>query len=141
MESWHQQASLHALVGDPPIIVLQLLRYTHRSGDCVKIGTRVLVEPGQAIFFPVFREGVACTASPYVVVAITIHLGDHLLSGHYRSVLLQAEGRNWGTWITDDGAAATKSLHSERERMQDSSYLVWLTRAALLPDRRHPVHT
>ena len=78
-----------------------------------------------------FSEGLSCTAYPYLVAAVTLHLGPDLLSGHYRSVLLQAEGLKWGSWITEDGIAAAKTTTADQERMQDSSYLIWLIRAEI----------
>ena len=117
VEGWHQPASVHALAGDPAIVVLQLLRYTHHSGESVKVDTRVTAEPGQAIFLPAFSEGFRGTAYPYLVAAVTIHLGPDLLSGHYRSVLLQAEGS-----LGDLGLQKTASLRPKQQRPTKSVF-------------------
>ena len=70
---WHQQASIHALTTTSHVLVVQLMRYVIHSGDCAKLGTRVVVQPGQTIYFPEFCEDAHYVARPDIVMDVTIH--------------------------------------------------------------------
>ena len=132
VNAWHSQAHVHALLDAPPLILLQLGRFRHRSHRHVT-KLRTVLEIDGAISMPHFVDGLQTQRVQYRVVGGVMHIGNTPASGHYRSFLSSFDGdpepsAMQHAYITDDGQTAHLMSTDEKCLAKANVYLVWCAR-------------
>ena len=84
------QASVHALTHSTNAVIIQLARFTRRSGGRYRKYTGSIPEM-QNILMPVFTDELQTQWVPFTLCAGIIHIGRSPFSGHYRAFLLSDE--------------------------------------------------
>ena len=129
VDAWQSQPHVHALLDVPPLILLQLGRFRHRSHRHVtKLRVEIAIEG--TISIPVFDEGLVTRSAQYRVVGGVLHIGGTPSSGHYRSFLSSFAGVPEHSaldqaYITDDGQMAHPLSAEDRCLISANAYLVW----------------
>ena len=124
IDMWHFQASVHALISPPPIICLQLQRFSGERGNLVR-NVRPLCDRHHVVHIPVFQQSTTVAVHPaaYKVTAIQLHFGQQPDRGHYRAILYgQKEFGDQQAWLTDDNQVAA----SATTEFPEAAYLLWL---------------
>ena len=129
VDAWQSQSHVHALLDVPPLLLLQLGRFRHRSHRHVtKLRVEIDIEGTLAI--PVFDHGLVTRTAQYRVVGGVLHIGGTPSSGHYRSFLSSFAGMPERSaldqaYITDDGQVAHPLNAEERRLICANAYLIW----------------
>ena len=116
--SWYAQAASRGLMLAPTLLVLILGRWEHGSKN------EQTLELAQDIQFPVWDEGQSSTLHTYSVEAGVYHLGPTIQAGHYRSFWYTSDRS--GVWISDDNARPQLAAASDRQRIRQGSYVLFL---------------
>ena len=61
--------------------------------------------------------------SKFLLSAVVVHLGSSPHQGHYRTLLVEEQGR---AWLTDDGIAAQAPTRDQARLIQKNAYLLFL---------------
>ena len=120
--NWHLQAQPRALCTAPTHIFLVLPRYTTNNGVTRK--TRVPITfNNRCVHLPIFRNesSIACDWLAYDLISIIVHLGETVLTGHYRTVGL-IPGRT-DAWYMDDGVTSER-LATISPEIQSNCYVL-----------------
>ena len=130
--SWRNQAQRHAAVSLPPVVPLQIGRFTV-AGD--KQPGNIILTP--IIHMPLFAEAdLRTTSSKYILPAVIYHLGPTRDSGHYRTLLCQA-GRPYV--VTDDNQYPVPASTADIEVAMNNSYILFYCKEDVV-DYGLPLH-
>jgi len=118
------QVGLHALVSEPPAILIQICRFPENPSS---IGIKVFhkLEPEPYIMLPAFANPLnhdrplELQYRRYCRVATLLHEGNRLLAGHYRAVLHDPQH---GDFITNDSGPAQRVGPGLTQHVQSNSY-------------------
>ena len=128
IDSWSVQEHSQGLHNPPPpMICLQLLRYTYSGSRVVKICTSISSDSFDSrILIPVFVIGdqLEIAHVPYRVMAIVVHHGPTPDSGHYTTQLRDRDGRGW--WTKNDTQCYWHP--TLEEHVLKNAYLVFLSK-------------
>ena len=101
LRNWHLQAHIHALVQAPTVLVLSFSRYGGPLGRGHKNACRIAGR--EVVHMPMFSadNDISTGVVEYETIAVVMHHGDSVDSGHYTARLVEAEG----FILCDDNAA------------------------------------
>ena len=120
--SWRNQVHRHAAVSLPPVVPLQISRFTPEGA---KLRGRIVLTP--VIHIPLFTDSSARTTScKYQLHAVTYHLGPNMHSGHYRTLLFK-QGAPF--MVTDDNMFPVPVSEVGLEEVMNNSYLAFYCRS------------
>ena len=85
IDSWHAQASTHALTTAASCLILSLARYGGSHGGAVR-SNQSLVLPA-TLTVPVFGRGIKCFRAKYHAVGFILHSGPSPTEGRYSAIL------------------------------------------------------
>ena len=136
VEAWCHQDNAHALGIAPPLLLVQLGRFRHRSHRHVRKYRGEVILDG-IIPMPIFidENSLELTYAQYRVISGAYHLGNTPASGHYQAVLYEAstlQHQEGGhpcepvTYSTDDGRCPRRCNNAELDDALHNMYLVWL---------------
>ena len=129
--SWRNQASRHAAVSLPPVVPLQIGRFSH---DGSKLRGQIVLTP--TIHLPLFAdESTRTTSCKYVLQAAIFHLGPDIHAGHYRTVLFN-QGKPY--MVTDDNQYPSPVTAACIEEATHNAYLVFYCRHDVIVDGPSP---
>ena len=135
------QASVHALTHSTNAVIIQLARFTRRSGGRYRKYTGSIPEM-QNILMPVFTDELQTQWVPFTLCAGIIHIGRSPFSGHYRAFLLSDETSSGvgsrephpdqyaNAFITDDWIPAEAATDMDWSLIQHNAYMLWYVRAS-----------
>ena len=116
INAWYRQGEYNALTYTDGVVVVQLGRFVNGRKNMTPIS-------GEAIWLPIFAEGINVVWESFRVTAVQVHLGHSPHQGHYRSLL-----RAGGLWLyQDDGCQAKQVTFSAIHKRH--GYLVWLLKS------------
>ena len=128
VREWHLQAHIHALKDAPQWLVLRVNRFRQdASGGVSKIRTTMGWTPELRI--PAFCDAALNMVEVrYRLRACIVHLGEHVMTGHYRALLVRdADGVEGNEFrYCDDGIKAVPI--SEFGVLADDVYMLFLVR-------------
>ena len=117
INAWYRQGEYNALTYTDGVVVVQLGRFVNGRKNMTPISV------GEAIWLPIFAEGINVVWESFRVTAVQVHLGHSPHQGHYRSLL-----RAGGLWLyQDDGCQAKQVTFSAIHKRH--GYLVWLLKS------------
>ena len=135
------QASAHALTHSTNAVIIQLARFTRRSGGRYRKYTGSIPEM-QNILMPVFTDELQTQWVPFTLCAGIIHIGRSPFSGHYRAFLLSDETSSGvgsrephpdqyaKAFITDDWIPAEAATDMDWSLIQHNAYMLGYVRAS-----------
>ena len=121
IDSWGNQAHIHALVSAPQWLAVRLNRFQMTADGVVKV--RSSMRWRTHVNVPLFSDGICTSHVTYSVKAMAIHIGAHVDSGHYRALLCSAVGE---LYYCDDNKKA--KLLSGFDCVARDVYVVFLSR-------------
>ena len=123
IQQWHlQQSAMHALVHEPPWLFVQLPRaQLSDQGPCKR--NEAYIFPDE-LLLPLFvgQETLNVRWASYEVKAYITHHGEHLETGHYRTLV--REGNSF--WLQDDARKAAKASDLQLDEASTCMYLLLL---------------
>ena len=123
IDVWSAQAIPHAVRNLPAVMALQLARFTDHGDKCPG-----KISPQWSFAVPYYRnDGVEIEHALYKVTAIIYHIGESILQGHYRAVLLED-----GLPIhhTDDGRKAVKVRPRDLDQILRNCYVIFAVKSS-----------
>ena len=135
IDQWSlSQAGLHGLTSEPPVVLIQINRFSTTPTHCTKVANRVIPDP--YIVLPKFAHHLN-HAHPLELQYVTycratslLHEGPQPLSGHYRAVLHDPD---LGDLLTDDARSAEHINTSISTVHQANCYAFMYTRCPAMP--------
>ena len=90
IHEWHSQAAVHALRQPPRILILRFARYTDGPSGAAK--NHALVTWTRVLQMPMFTgDGMESANCAYSVEAAILHSGLSITTGHYTTLLIEAD--------------------------------------------------
>ena len=90
IHEWHSQAAVHALRQPPRILILRFARYTDGPSGAAK--NHALVTWTHILQMPMFTgDGMESVNCAYSVEAAILHSGLSITTGHYTTLLIEAD--------------------------------------------------
>ncbi|CAE7242148.1 Pol [Symbiodinium sp. CCMP2592] len=125
LQEWHMyQSAKHAVLTPPPWLFLQLPRAHMQAGrPCKRHEAYILPEE---LLLPCFEGHATLNVrwTPYVIRALITHHGEHLATGHYRTLV--REGGAY--WLQDDARRAVKASEAQLTDASSCVYRLLLLR-------------
>ena len=131
LHNWHAQAHTHALVQAPTILVFSFSRYGGPLGQGHKNACQMAWR--DVVHMPIFSgdNDISTGVVEYEMIAVVMHHGDSVDSGHYTVRLVEADG----FILCDDNEAPiyqARSPRAEQHRSRDV-YMLICKRAGGIP--------
>ena len=120
IEAWHGLPGTPTLAAGTTCVALQLNRFRTQEGVVLKTQTPVTLP--RTVHLPMWVEG-SVASSRFLLSAVVFHLGSSPFRGHYRTLLVEKQGR---AWLTEDGIAASPPNRSYVKTIQENAYLLFL---------------
>ena len=130
---WHIHGQMHALTVPPTFLLLQLKRFHRETSGVSKDASPVSIQAGEVVRIPCFlnAQDFSTHIVQYEVRGVIFHIGQDLLSGHYRAALSSHASStvNRGIFfLTDDNQLAYRAGSCYAE-IDSGGYIVGLSRS------------
>ena len=121
--AWRNQADRHAAVTLPPLLPVQISRFTS-TGLKVQFPVRF----SEAVYVPFFEDLSLRTSSHrYLLAAVIYHIGESRSHGHYRTALFL---RGKPMHVTDDNCKPCPAHPADVHTAENNAYIFILCRDA-----------
>ena len=135
LQHWHEQHTIHAVEKHSGVILLQLKRYAHVSGNPVKDARAVRWLPGERVAVPCFCEaqGIRVRFDYFRIAYVLCHVGPHTEAGHYQAILCvptphpaRAGTFEWHNAVLNDNSKPRRAGARDRQLLECNCYLLGL---------------
>ena len=135
LQHWHEQHTIHAVEKHSGVILLQLKRYAHVSGNPVKDARAVRWLPGERVAVPCFCEaqGIRVRFDYFRIAYVLCHVGLHTEAGHYQAILCvptphpaRAGTFEWHNAVLNDNSKPRRAGARDRQLLECNCYLLGL---------------
>ena len=121
--AWRNQADRHAAVTLPPLLPVQISRFTSTG-----LKVQFPVKFSEAVYVPFFEDLSLRTSSHrYLLAAVIYHIGESRSHGHYKTALFH---RGQLTHVTDDNCRPCPAHPADVHTAANNAYIFILCRDA-----------